>query len=216
MALIPKQSRPLWIRSFLFSIGILAFALLYDYVRLGSFNAFAVNRAIIFSGVLLILISHALSGTSYFWKIGSKYLGYRKALGVIGFLWALVHAYVSAWLHTDSLLLTQLLKNNPANVFAFIAIWIFIGMVAISNFGMPARLGAKLWRQLLRVGYVAIILIFVHFTLHSFDTWISWVTTFSPILPPLSLFLGIFSLFTLILRVFLYFALRKTISSSIC
>ena len=209
--LIPPQSRKLWIRSTVWGLWIFAGALTYHAVRSFSINLVLINRAITFAGLSLILLSHALSGLSYFWGIGKTKLGYRKPLGVVGFVIVTIHALISTVIFSDGLTTLVFFLGNPLPFILSITVLIlFSYMFIISNFGIPARLGAQRWRKLLRItGYLAITLIMGHISLLAFAEWRMWFTAFSPVLPPPSLILVVFSLATLALRFALWIAVRN-------
>jgi DMSO/TMAO reductase YedYZ heme-binding membrane subunit len=158
----------------------------------------------------MVDLSFAVSGLNYFWGIGRSKLGYRKMVGVTGFFVSLVHASIASNLFAGSFLLIVYIINNPiAGIPALLAILIMTMMVIVSNGKLPQRLGALLWRRLLRVGYVAIGFIIIHATLLSYSEWIPWFKTFKPILPPLSLLAFLFSVFTILLRIALFVALDR-------
>ncbi|MBI4137184.1 hypothetical protein HY469_03925 [Candidatus Roizmanbacteria bacterium] len=207
------QTIKLWIEAVWYGVALLIVSLGYQYIQLGSISWFTVATACAFSGITLINLSFILSGLSYFWRIGIKKLGHRKQYGVVGFIFTLFHAVLSLQLYAGGIFSLYLYKLAPIIYLSpLIALLIFTFMVAISNWGMPARIGVILWRKLLRLGYIGIILFTLHLTLLRYKTWIHWFETFDPILPPQSLFLFLFSVFTVGLRIVLFFALRKKAS----
>lgn len=208
--LIPRVSIRLWIHSFILGIVIAILCIGYNAIRTG-IDPYLINSSIAFAALFLILISHALSGFSYFWGTGKSKLGYRKSLGVVGFALGLVHGTNSLILYSRFFESFDFFYNNiPAILAAYSAIALFIFMVVISNFGMPAKLGALRWRKMLRVsGYMGIILIMIHMSIFSLPAWRYWLTNFSPVLPPLSMLLFTLSTTTLTLRVMLWVALSR-------
>ncbi|MCR4264154.1 MAG: hypothetical protein NUV98_05565 [Candidatus Roizmanbacteria bacterium] len=207
------QSIKLWIEASGHGLALIVFSLLYQYVQTRTVTIFTLQFACSFAGIVLINLSFILSGLSYFWRIGIKKLGHRKQYGVVGFIFVLFHAILSLQLYAGDIFSLYLYKLAPVIYLSpLIALLIFTFMVAISNWGMPARIGALLWRKLLRIGYVGIVLFTLHLTLLRYTTWVRWFETFDPILPPQSLFLFLFSVATVGLRIALFFALRKKAS----
>lgn len=199
-----------WIKSVILGLIIFALTLGYMMLRGYAFGLYISNRALAVAGLILINVSFVLSGTSYFWHIGTKALIYRKQLGVVGFYIALLHAIISFFFLRPVFIFPEMLFLTPLPfVVSLFAVLIFIMMIMVSNFGVPQKIGGVLWRKLLRVGYVGIILIMIHFFILTSSEWVAWLNRPATILPPFSLLLFVFSAFVLILRVFLYVALLK-------
>lgn len=200
----------LWIYSLLWGIVLTIVASGYIYLQSRQFNLFFINHAVAFSGLVLINMSHALSGLSYFWKIGANKLAWRKELGVVGFVLALLHATISSFFLKPIYIFPDFIFDNPLPFIASSsAVLIFTMMFIVSNFGIPRKIGGVLWRQLLRVGYVGIFFVMIHIFLQAAPAWKNWLTRFQPALPPLSLLLFIFSLFTIGLRIVLWYSLKN-------
>ncbi|KKR72667.1 MAG: hypothetical protein UU81_C0010G0012 [Microgenomates group bacterium GW2011_GWC1_41_8] len=207
------QTMKVWIEAIWFGLALVLFSILYQYLQTRTVTIFTFEFACSFAGIILINLSFILSGLSYFWRIGIRKLGHRKQYGVVGFVLVLIHAVLSLQLYAGGILSLSLYRIAPLTYISpLIALVIFTMMVGVSNWDMPARLGAILWRKLLRVGYIAIVLFMIHVTLLRYTTWINWFETLDPLLPPQSLFLFLFSVTTLGLRIALFFALRKKTS----
>lgn len=198
----------LWKQSILWGIYALVCSMAYAYMRTFTFSLSTLNSAITSSGMFLINLSFAVSGTSYFWNIGKQYLGYRKPLGVVGFGIVLFHIVISTYMYSDNFSTLSFFTANPVPfIFSLHAVAILIMMVAVSNFGVPSRVGGTVWRQLLRIGYIAILFIIIHATYLSSPAWGIWIKTFKPILPPLSLITVLISWATIFLRIGLWISL---------
>jgi DMSO/TMAO reductase YedYZ heme-binding membrane subunit len=207
-------------KTLVLGVIIWIFSLLYYVLQQGFIGIYSANRALTFTGGILILLSFALSGLSYFWGIGKGKLGYRKELGVIGFGFIILHMLISDYLFANGLTNLRYFFSQPAKFLpSTLAVCIYIMMIAVSNFGVPAKIGAIAWRRLLRIGYAAIFLSIIHFSLISYQQWINWYNyflpknpplgLFIPQLPPLSLILFILSILTLLLRLALQISLMK-------
>src|SRR3989344_2896510 len=94
------HSIKLWIESVVLGIGLFLFGYIYLYFREHTvgpvINVTFTARSASFSGLTMINLSFALSGMSYFWELGKKYLGYRKMIGVVGFCIVLIHALINS------------------------------------------------------------------------------------------------------------------------
>lgn len=208
------QTRKLWIEALVYGLLLTVFSCIYQFIQARSFTLYTLQAAFSFSGIILINLSFILSGVSYFWHIGIKKLGHRKQYGVVGFVLVLIHALLSLQLYAGSIFSLSLFMSGPViYISALCALIIFTMMVIVSNFGIPAKIGVLLWRQLLRVGYIGIVLFTIHLFLLRYITWIRWFNTFNPLLPPLSLFLFLFSAAAVGLRMALFIALKKRATS---
>lgn len=163
------------------------------------------SRSFADTALILIGLSLALSGICYFWNFAEHYFIYRKHLGLIGFALALSHG------------ITFLLIIPRGNLSAFIsgitALIIYAFMAAISNRFFMIKLGGSLWRQIIRVGYIAYILTIIHFSIRSFDEWSGWVANPLKSLPPMSLILLLFAIFVLGLRIAVFISSRRKTKS---
>ncbi|MBI4130799.1 hypothetical protein HY468_05760 [Candidatus Roizmanbacteria bacterium] len=200
----------LWVLSSLWGVILLLLASGYIIIQTNHIDLFLFNHAIAFAGLFLINMSHALSGMSYFWKIGASKLAWRKELGVVGFVMALLHGTISAFFLKPIYVFPDFIFDNPLPFIASSsAVLIFTMMFIVSNFGIPRKIGGILWRQLLRVGYAGILLVMIHMFILAGPAWKNWLIRFQPVLPPLSLILFVFSVFVLLLRIALWYSLRK-------
>src|SRR3990167_4908750 len=103
----------LWIETSVFAVIVVFISLSYQYLQTGSVNPILINRAFAFSALFMINLSFILSGTSYFWALGRSKLGYRKMIGVIGFVIALIHATLAANIFGGSPVWLSYIRKNP-------------------------------------------------------------------------------------------------------
>lgn len=202
----------LYLKTLFFSF--LIFGLTYFY--LDSQDARNIlNKTVADTSVILISSSMLLSSLCYFWNFVDTKIIYRKHLGLIGFAYLLIHIYLSLtsflslfkptiWLHgTYWPLLT-----------GFIALLIFTMMALISNKYSAIKLGGYGWRLLLRSGYIAVALTWIHVFLLKSSRIISWYAEGAKTTPPSSLFLLIFMSIVIIMRVLLWLSILKKKHSS--
>lgn len=208
-----STSQRIWLNTVIFSIFLFVILCAYYLIQGHSSDLFSLNILLAITGMVLIGLSYALSGITYFWNFADSKLIYRKQLGLAGFYLVLVHA-------TFSFMNYFFIPNSPkpqfelgytwnvagigiSNIFAFIAgvtalaIFLFIALIS-TQYAMMA-LGGIRWRKYLRLGYIAYFIIVIHFGLKRYNEWAAWLSVRVG-LPPLSLLLLIFVAFVLLLR----------------
>lgn len=202
----------LWLNTAVFSIFIFLLGSLYLFARRGSYDLYISNKVLAVTAMILIGFSFALSGLCFFWDFADTKIIYRKYLGLSGFAFALVHITVSLFFLPDRFPFPEhyLEKSNLWSFsFGVSALIIFAMMAAISNRYALHELGGKLWRALLRIGYIAYAFTIIHFGILKYQGWLKWFKTFEPALPPLSLLAVVFSAAVIVLRLALWLAVRK-------
>jgi sulfoxide reductase heme-binding subunit YedZ len=98
---------------------------------------------------------------------GPNLIRYRRTLGVLAFLYALLHVGVYVWLD-QGLDLTAILKDiwkRPYITIGLLAFLILIPLAVTSNATMIKRLGAAAWQKLHRWVYLAAAAAAVHFVM---------------------------------------------------
>lgn len=169
-----------------------------------------VNKAVADAGIFLMGWSMLLSGVCYFWNTLDKMISYRKYLGLVGFAFATAHLVLS-WSAFLNLFSIQTWQNGRmlAPFAGTVAFVIFTIMALISNTTMAKKLGGKVWKSILRTGYIAVIFVAVHVIALRFGRWTSWVQEGFPTPPSLSLVISLFIVIVLGMRVALWIALKR-------
>ncbi len=208
------QKRPsltgkkLWIDITVYSLLISVIVSLYYFLQQGTFSIRIANRMIGDVSMLLMGLSMALSGLCYYWNFADHFIVYRKQLGVIGFIYALIHTIIALFFLPRSLpFLVRYLEPDNILMFttALIAIVIYLGMVIISTKKVIQILGGLLWRRLLRIGYIAYFLSVLHFALVGYDRWLEWLTgKDEKLLPHFGLIIFMYGSAVLVLRIILW------------
>ncbi len=142
------------------------------------------------TGYFLIGFSLLLGPLGKFWNYFDKFLTYRKQLGIIGFMYALIHGVVGTiyW----------------AVALGIIALYLFFICYAISEIIVIKTLGPKRWRRLLRyVSYTAFILATMHIYLAKLPVWQEYINS-NILFPPLSLIIFSFGVFVLGFRFYVF------------
>src|SRR3989344_2696076 len=147
----------LWVRIIIFSILVFGLVIGYLYLTGGYGFLIVANQAAGETGLLVMGLSMALSGLSYFWNFADRFIQYRRYLGVVGFGFALYHglySFANYFISENGGARFDLFYNFPvlgtmvSNIWAFsfglTALLIFAGMAAVSN-NQGMRLLGKWW-----------------------------------------------------------------------
>lgn len=157
------------------------------------------------TGYLLIGFSLLLGPLAKFWNYFDKFLHYRKQLGIIGFIYILIHGFIGTMIYvlpTPEILWT----NYWAVALGVIGLYILFVCYAISEIVVIQKLGAKNWRRIIRyLSYTAFIFGTIHIYLAKLPVWQTYISS-ERLFPPLSLILFSFGLAVLAFRftVFIY------------
>ncbi|NHN86157.1 protein-methionine-sulfoxide reductase heme-binding subunit MsrQ [Acetobacter musti] len=102
---------------------------------------------------------------------GYSLIRYRRTLGLLAFVYALMHVatYIALDLQFDFAILWRDLTRRPFLVFGMIAFLCLIPLAATSSQFLIRKLGRN-WRRLHRIVYVALVAASAHF-LMAFKTW---------------------------------------------
>ncbi len=204
--------RPYWFNTVVFCLVVFAAGLAELMIRRETGpSIYLANKAIASTALIAITLSFVVSAVHYFWKAPNRVLLYRRTLGLTGYGFAALH--IATTLFTpDPAGSTQYkfpfpsyyTDHLPAMLLAVAGFVLFTYLFVISiraeRFtGTPEK--AKVWRRRLRYGYIGVLLIFLHSFLLKAEGWFTWVTTFVPTLPPLSLIVSALVLGMIVLKV---------------
>lgn len=205
MSIVPKDWL-MYVKTGVF--GLLVFGAGYGYIKwLGTPGE--LNKSVADTAIILIGLSMLISSVSYYVNFLDWSVAYRKHLGLIGFAFALAHLLLSwgAFLNLFTLNTWEQGRMWPA-LTGTAALLIFAGMALVSN-TVAARIFGKSWRGILRTGYIAVGLVLLHVFLLRSARWMSWYRGGMKTPPSLSLLVGSFMLVVLVMRLALWFNLRK-------
>lgn len=202
----------LWFHTILFSWAVFDTIFAYQLLAGEHLSTHFLNSISAYTALILIGLSFALSGLAYFWNFADSKVIYRKYLGLSGFALVLTHVIITLTLLQNAFPFPsyyQKQENILSFVFAVYALLIFTMMALISNKSATMQFGGKLWRILLRAGYIAYIFSILHYIPKVYPDWVNWLTEKQQILPPFSLPLTIFAAFVILLRIILWISLMK-------
>lgn len=209
MANIIKKRNP-WKNIILFSLTTIPFFAFYYWGTVYKSVSIIemMLKSITNTGYLLIGLSLILGPLGKFWNYFDKFLAYRKQLGIVGFVYILMHGLMATIIY----ILPSpniLISDYWSIALSIISLYLLFVCYAISEIIIIKVLGPKRWRRLLRyVSYTAFILATIHIYLAKFPVWKAHINS-DIIFPPLSLILFSFGVFVLGFRfyVFIYDAL---------
>lgn len=214
----PQSEFSLWIKTAVFSLFLFVFSSFYLYARRGVYNFDIANSVVATVAVYLIGFSFALSGLCYFFNIVDTKIIYRKFLGLCGFAYALAHGIISLFLLPAEFPFAQYYLSSehfPPFLFALIALFIFAMMAAISNRYAIHKLGGVRWRALLRLGYLGLVFVTLHFGLIKYKIWLNWTKSLAKNpLPPLSLISFCFIIAVFLIRLALFISENRAKKTS--
>jgi DMSO/TMAO reductase YedYZ heme-binding membrane subunit len=180
-----------WIDTVLLSVIIYIFLVFYIGGAGGFFALRTVNLAVGYVSYVLVLLSMGMSSICYFWDFADRFMIYRKHLGIVGFVYAGFHFFLSLLLINQFVGFGRFFATD-SNWIPFatgtLAFCILLFLTIISHGYAVRHLGGKLWRALLRMGYAAVVLSIIHIGARQYPQWFAWVAGESEsLLPPLSL-----------------------------
>ena len=118
------------------------------------------NRALAIGAVFLIGASYLLGPLARFFpKIFVSKLQYRKPFGLYGYAFAVMHTLLSL------LIVPGLSGNGLSLFFAMIAMIIFTVVASTSLVRSIEAFGFDRWQKIQRMGYLAFVLVILHFSL---------------------------------------------------
>ena len=205
----------LWTNSIIVSVYVYIVVALYIGGIEGLGELRLVNKATGYVGYILILLSMAMSSFCYFWNFADKYMLYRKYLGVVGALYACFHFVFSLYLIMRFTTLTEFILNpdNTAPFFLGLAATVVLVFLIVISFKWAVTvLGGTLWRNLLRLGYLAVIFSILHLCWRSVGDWVAWLQQENGILlPPMSLLMALVTGVILFLRLLMQWSIMKKV-----
>jgi DMSO/TMAO reductase YedYZ heme-binding membrane subunit len=204
-------------RTRVLSLAAVAFGCVYFFVRqflkdgLWRFDLTLVNKSLGTAALLLIALSMAVTGWSYFSGRSAKGLAYRKPFGLAGFWLGLAHGAVEhVLLPAVGLRSESGPGTRHAEALGLAALAVFALMALASNARARERMGSRRWRKFLRyAGYAGLVLAVAHAALLKGASWAKFFRTFKPALPSLSLPVALFAAFVALTRLAVWIAEKR-------
>lgn len=199
-------TRRLWRQVFCVTLGLFVFFGLYNGFLFQVLSVKWFSQTLIGTSGILFCSSLGLSSLNFYFPItfGSRVI-YRKYLGLMGYFVALVdlslllmleHEYYVFGL-AENLFTVDLILGGAAMA-------IFTLMAIISNQEAIRVLGPRLWRNTLRLGYLALLFLVIRAFIIEGISWNNWIMNPAG-LPPVRLLISLFALTVLFARMSLVF-----------
>ncbi len=197
----------LWLSVIVFAQFLHGVGVAYGVLFRGELTTAVLSEALAFAGGVLIGLSFALSGLSYYLNIFDGFLKYRKFLGLVGYYLALIYSITLLFRFPEKYnLLDSLSFLTVESILGLSAMGIFTFMAIISGTWAVKRFG-KTWRSYLRLGYVAYTLLIIRAVIVEGSMWSEWWTLKATVPPP-RLLLSCFAIAVILLRIALEISLR--------
>lgn len=190
------------------AVGILTFAALslYIFFRRGFYDLFLANKVVAGAALFLLAIVLLIGLLSRYFVRFDSWVQYRKELGVVSFLFALVHSLISLQIFP----LSYFANNLAPFLLGLVALAILIFLFIIGQWQRKFIQwwgGNRWWFYQQWGARVALALVFFHVVLLRYKGWVIWFAEGGsaelarPYLPPLSLLLTLFATFVAVVRV---------------
>ena len=172
-----------------------------------------VNIALGHTGMLMVILSMGMSSITYYWHVADHAMLFRKYFGIVGAVFVMFHFIFSLVLILQGGPLLSFI-SNPRNTVPFFSglagVFLLIFMTVISHRLAVKYLGGRVWRALLRLGYLVILLSLVHILWRNWQTWLGWSLGYSDsFVPPLGLLVTVAAIVVCLLRVAMIFGHKK-------
>lgn len=192
-----------------FAFALLVFGGAYLYLSWQKISG-TLNKTTADTAAFLVALSMIFSSVGYFFNFADRLAIYRKHLGMIGFGFAIWHLLLS-WSALLNLFKVETWESGKMwpMLTGFLAFLIFTIMAFISNQFSTRFLGSKLWKGILRFGYLALVLVMLHVFFLKSARWLTWYQDGMQGPPALSLLVVIFTIVVLILRLALWWSLSR-------
>ncbi len=187
----------------IYGLPLWLFLVLFFFYGYGEATPLMFNKIAGLLALILIGITFLIGPLSYvFPSIFKQFKTYRRFLGVSGFLVAVLHAILSFLLHYHGNLSFMLLDPNNEDL-----IGVYLGLTAISIFLLMAitstdkaveLLGFRRWKMLQTTGYLALILVMLHFIFMETDNGVFVIKK------PLGRMIFVFGFLVLVARIIVF------------
>jgi len=180
----------------------------YIFLRRGYFDFYIANK--VFAGVAFLLIAIVLliGPLTRLYQVFDGWMMYRKELGVLAFLLALLHSVISLFLLPDHFPFAYFINNAFTTILGILAVIVLAFLFTISRQKILSRIDHHFWWKMQFWGIrIAGTLIFFHVFLLKWSGWIQWYVKggssdlLRPYLPGASLIIAPFGLFVLGVRI---------------
>ncbi|MDO8559992.1 MAG: ferric reductase-like transmembrane domain-containing protein [bacterium] len=184
----------------------------YLLYRRGYYDLYIANKVFANTAAVVLGVVLLLGPLAHYFTVFDRYLKYRKELGVMAAVLALMHSLNSLFFLPDHFTLQGFLTRQPWPFFLGLTAAILLTLLwTISRPPVMAALGGKYWWFIQQWGVrIAFVLVALHVALMKWSGWIKWYQQGGgapspalqrPWLPGLGLLVGWFMAFVLAVRI---------------
>jgi len=158
----------------------------------------------------MICLSLAVGPVATFFKKLSKYVNYRREIGLTGFFVGLLHVYISLFWLPERFPLSYFKQYWASVVVSIIALVLFAIAAYYSSIKLTNKTPYKKWIWIQRLSYIGIIFVALHMIfLNKYEKWIVWWRYFTPKLPTFAFICFVVIVVVLVLRFVVVFKRKK-------
>ena len=180
-----KNCRKEWLLSGLLWVLFWTFFMFYHQLRGKPYSFFTASKCFGIAAIFLVGWSLALGPWVRLGKADQSVLRYRRPVGVLGVVSAVIHVVLSLTCLNDRFAMSYYLDHSIATVAGIVAFVVLLSNVAASSASVAERMGMSAWKTMQRLLYPAFALALMHFVLlDKIPNWIKWLKTFDPVWPP--------------------------------
>jgi len=148
----------------------------------------------------MIGLSFALSGIGYYFDFLDKKIAYRKYFGLVGFWLALAYSVLLLFVDPEKYFYGFFDHLGSAEVLLGLgAMGILTAMALISNPWGIKKIGAKRWKGVLHLGYLAYGFLIIRAYILEHGAWGEWISDPNG-LPPPRLVVSLFAVAVIVFR----------------
>lgn len=174
-----------WLLSGLLWTLFWTFFMFYHQIRGKPYSLFTANKCFGIAAIFLVGWSLALGPWVRLGKADQSVLRYRRPVGVLGVISAVIHVVLSLTCLYDRFPISYYLDHLIATGAGIVTLVVLVSNAAVSNASLAERIGIGTWKAMQRLSYAALALALMHFVvLDKFPNWIKWVKSFDPVWPP--------------------------------
>ncbi len=189
-----------FINSILVALLVTVFSFLYVSLFDHVFNVASWSKIVAGTAGVLFACSFSISTVEYYFDSFKVHMLYRKYLGLLGYFLALGYSLMLLLLVNPERYLYGFFDNVwSADIILGLAAMTILTLIALVSNGTAMNLlGMDLWRNILRLGYLAYFLLALRALLIEGPLWREWLAGESTILPPGRLVLFVIALTVII------------------
>lgn len=200
--MLPKEIKiKFWKNSFYISLGIYIAWIFYNISFTGGWTFGVLNQSLSVTSAVMIALSFIMGTVTYYTNFLDARLAYRKYLGLVGYWYLVVFLIIYILADTQEHFKNIFSGRMPLDTqLGLVAFGILTLMMAISHERAMRLLGPKLWRNVLRTGYLIYIVLIPRAWLLEGHLWTRWTSGEGGYLPPASLVVSVLGIMVILFR----------------